>query len=844
MCKLNKQKNIQILLFTITISSLLSASASVATSPAIKIMVKEPAIYSVTYYDIISAGWDPSHIDPTKLQLINMGKDIPILFYGEEDHSFDTGDYFIFYGVPAESDLTHYYAKNKFIYENVYWLHYSESNAKRILRSQNQKINADLIEEYPKTVHLESDTKMIFEHIDWYIWETFPDYQDKGRIEPASKSFSFNLDDININKVATLRIGLRGGNESPDINPDHHVKISINDIWSDECFLDMLKPYIYEKQIPLNILTRGENNITIINVTDVTTDEDLFYLDWIEINYPRFFKAVNNELFFTAERSAAYNIKVDGFGNNSVQLFDITDQQNVLIIEGLEITGNPGDYSIAFVEQSAGKKSFIALTTDRIKKPLSVLVDEQSDLKNISNQADYVMITHEDFYDEIQRLAKHREDEGYTVNVVKIQDVYDEFNYGIMHPQAIRDFLSYTYHKWTSPAPTFVLLVGDGCSDATDRLNIGNKNFIPVKMQLFLTYAPNDSWFVEINGDDILPDMSIGRIPVKTIDQLKYVIDKIINYENNSKAEWMRNVEFIAGTHSDSFQFINEQLSSYLLFNYNAEFLSKNDFAEQDEAYLKILDKINSGRALTIYLGHSNIEQWTLLFNPSHFNDLTNNKKPTFLIALDCHNGDFSNPITEGFSEEFLRMQGGGLACFSPANTVDINEHKTLATNLLQTIFTDRNNVLGSACTIAKTKAYLSNDILDETLRQYNFLGDPATKFKICEFNLESPADTDTVFSDDPLTWVADGYNRFNIQFSPNPAFSKFPILSFYTTEPSFTPNPLLSARLRAMSRRNDTIYWRVGGLKSMDEITSFNDYFIDLLNPRFTQPWSFTVVE
>ena len=76
----------------------------------IKITVKEPGIYSVTYDDIKHAGWDPAQIDPTKLQLKNMGKDIPILFYGEEDHSFDSIDYFIFYGEPIKSDMGHPWA--------------------------------------------------------------------------------------------------------------------------------------------------------------------------------------------------------------------------------------------------------------------------------------------------------------------------------------------------------------------------------------------------------------------------------------------------------------------------------------------------------------------------------------------------------------------------------------------------------------------------------------------------------------------------------------------------------------------------------------------------------------
>ena len=42
---------------------------------------------------------------------------------------------------------------------------------------------------------------------------------------------------------------------------------------------------------------------------------------------------------------------------------------------------------------------------------------------------------------------------GLKVEVVDIQDVYDEFNHGILHPRALRDFLSHAYHQWQRPAP-------------------------------------------------------------------------------------------------------------------------------------------------------------------------------------------------------------------------------------------------------------------------------------------------------------------------------------------------------------------------------------------------------
>ena len=83
-------------------------------------------------------------------------------------------------------------------------------------------------------------------------------------------------------------------------------------------------------------------------------------------------------------------------------------------------------------------------------------------MKDPANAADYIIISHSDFLNAIQPLAAYRASQGFRVRVVDVQDIYDEFNGGVFDPQAIQGFLSYTYSNWVAPAPSFVLLVGDG----------------------------------------------------------------------------------------------------------------------------------------------------------------------------------------------------------------------------------------------------------------------------------------------------------------------------------------------------------------------------------------------
>ncbi len=821
------------------------ASGSPSAGSPIKIVVEKAGMYAVSYADITKAGWDPSGIDPTSLKLESGGLDIAMLFVGEGDREFNSGDYFLFYGEPAQSSLTHHSEDDKkFKYENIYWLTAGADNPKRMYEADKRPNSSyATLEEYTETLHLESEEIMINENIDHYVWKQMP---DSSGTEDANSpdAFSFSLTDIDTAQKAVLRIRFKGGNDDPTVAPDHHGKITLNNTWTADCYFDGVAFYVYETEIPANILKEGSNEITVANILD-TGAENLFYLDYIEIEYRRYFSTTDNHLLFSCNNTSAYNVTIDGFDNESIALFDITYPDHVITMQSIEVRENgSGGYAAVFGQEQTYMKRYLALTPSAWLKPGAMYVDETSDLKNTSLQADYIMIAHEDFYTETLRLAEHRRSDGYTVTVVKVQDVYDEFNYGILHPQAIKDFLGYAYESWARPAPTYVLLVGDGCSDATDTLKKGSKNFIPCKMRGYDYPRPTDTWYAAVKDDSELPMMYIGRLPVKSAEQLSLLIDKIIDYETAPIAEWMRNIQFVGGLYSDTFHLVNGEMADLAPFNYYTDFLSEDDFPGlKDENSRKIIAKFNAGRAMTFYTGHSNITDWTQLINTSHFGSLDNYDKPTFLVSFSCWNGGFSSPLAESFTEEFVRTSnGGGLACFSPAAGGNVVEHRSVGMKILNMLFNENRNVLGAVCTDASIATYQEGLLEDYSFESLTFLGDPATKINLCDFYLESPADETSFATDVTYSWVADGYTWFAVQFSPQEDFSGDSMLTFYTYGASYEPGPVARALITAMAQQEQMLYWRVGGLKSFDELQNLQDYIYTIQNPRFTAPWSLSV--
>ena len=93
-------------------------------------------------------------------------------------------------------------------------------------------------------------------------------------------------------------------------------------------------------------------------------------------------------------------------------------------------------------------------------------IDNLKDVNSASNRADEIILTYDGFYDQAQRLAQHRQSVyGLATRIVRISDVYNQFSYGLMDVVAIRDFLKYAYQNWQAPAPSYVVLLGDGNYD-------------------------------------------------------------------------------------------------------------------------------------------------------------------------------------------------------------------------------------------------------------------------------------------------------------------------------------------------------------------------------------------
>ena len=133
---------------------------------------------------------------------------------------------------------------------------------------------------------------------------------------------------------------------------------------------------------------------------------------------------------------------------------------------------------------STGQLEYFCVSDSYSLFPDSIVQDISSDLKNITNAADYIIITHPEFTSVANQLAQFRSNKlpGYTsprIKVVDIMDIYDQYSHGLLDPLALQKFVKDAFEYWQAPAPAYIVLLGDMSWDYRHIYFASRPNFIP-----------------------------------------------------------------------------------------------------------------------------------------------------------------------------------------------------------------------------------------------------------------------------------------------------------------------------------------------------------------------------
>jgi hypothetical protein len=351
-------------------------------------------------------------------------------------------------------------------------------------------------------------------------------------------------------------------------------------------------------------------------------------------------------------------------------------------------------------------------------------------LKTPGNGADFLIITDEAFIPAVQPMVQHYRQQRVRAMAVSSREIYDEFNCGEMDPMALKEFLRYAYSNWLPPAPTYVLLVGDANLDYLDNFNTGKKNMVPA----FLTYTrdiglvPDDNWLVSIDGDDLLPEMFIARLPGADVTSVADMMDKLLEHQQTIWNEPQKAL-FAADNNSPEFETLSDTLIAKMPESYDFSTVYLADYSGSiSQATDDIVHEINDGLIFTNYIGHGAVTNWAgeFMFESADIPRLENRDRLTFVNAMNCINGFFSQPFYYCLAEEFLiASNGGAYGCLAPTGSMYFWEIELFSAALFDGLFSGHNTIMGSLATEAKLTAYARGATKDLLITSVLF-GDPA----------------------------------------------------------------------------------------------------------------------
>ncbi len=661
--------------------------ANDGVSGNLKLQVEEDGVYRVTQRELTNAGLDMSELTIENLRLRQGGQIVPLLIV---DNSL------IFYGEAPDS---------RYVTDRSYILEIGESGLEMpviVIPEGDQAPVSKVLQ----TTHLEENHEYASEARQtdrddvwfWYKLRQQDVFSTEVELAPIET------------EPAKIRLNVWGFTYDREIDGDHSIDLLINDrpvgevVWDGQVFETA------EMDIPAGVLLPGTNKITIDNRPEGASFLDIMHINWIEIDYFSLTSAVDDRLIFPVKSSM---VQIEDFSGKPIVL-DISTPTAPKLIENFGFDKDRLLLSVndEMVIAAIGPNGFHSPRIEQLRT--SAWHDDE-------HQADLIIVTTDDLAPSLSPLIKTREEQGLTVALVPVEEIYDEFGFGEASPESIKQFITYAHENWQAPAPSYLFLVGDATIDFLGHISEIPANTIPsviVPVQ-FSGETVSDSRLADIDGDT-KPEMAVGRWPVRTEEEVESLVERTLAYEQGSANE---KVIFAVDDSESRFSSIASELT-------------RTSNLPQDQVRIlegplvgEITAELNGGSWLATYIGHGSIGRWGKegIFELDAVDGLAADTPP-ILIQLTCLTGLFSHPEEISLTEAMLNHPNGPVLTVAATSLTLSGHQEPFARELLKKLQDPSIVRMGDAFQEAKLSLDVENSKgLREISDTFALFGDPST---------------------------------------------------------------------------------------------------------------------
>ncbi len=304
------------------------------------------------------------------------------------------------------------------------------------------------------------------------------------------------------------------------------------------------------------------------------------------------------------------------------------------------------------------------------------------------------------------------------------------------------DIKAYIQSLWGTPdTPDYVLIVGDALYETGD---VGVES-IPVWMGGGTKAAATDIPYVCMDvGDDWMPDIPIGRIPVRLVSELQDIVDKILTVELGTGPDptYAQRAAFMAGPDpaADSETRLDQIISGFMdPRGYQSHRLYVTSYGADTE---DLANAFNAGCFLGVYFGHADGVQawWSPAFYFQDIEALTNTGMYPFVVSFSCSCAAFHYMMgtgSPGFLEKWM-LEPDKAAAAAYGTTTNLTPYTWdswgyLNKNLFKCIYDSGIEELAAACQASAgllVDFYGTGDpVSRDHTESFLYLGDPTMRF-------------------------------------------------------------------------------------------------------------------
>ncbi|MAX10009.1 MAG: hypothetical protein CMG13_03990 [Candidatus Marinimicrobia bacterium] len=392
----------------------------------------------------------------------------------------------------------------------------------------------------------------------------------------------------------------------------------------------------------------------------------------------------------------------------AVSLYDYSDRE-LTLYDNLDLRINiqsPDNYSggVNSKPLSSDFNSIISSLVDNY--------DRQSRSNDIGSCILFICGGNSLSHPSVQELIEWRKELGYEVHAAETSQIGST-------TAAIKSYIEEAYQNWPNP-PEYIVLIGD----------TGGSYAIPY---FSTTWGSSDYDYTLIEGNDLLPEMIVGRISAEGSSDLSNIINKTLVYEKASYidftgTDWYESAALNADPSSSG-------NSTIITNEYVEEILELNGFENVETNYGDgnysswMQNQLSDGILYFNYRGYIG----TSGFGLGNINNASNGYMNPFATFITCSTGDFNYT---SLSEDFIRAgsatnpKGAVAAVGTATSSTHTAPNNIIQMAIYDGIFSKKLKTAGSSLVNAKVTLFDTYIIgasgtVDNFTHWNNLMGDP-----------------------------------------------------------------------------------------------------------------------